>query len=38
MSMIINDVQYTSADAFVQLEKELIEYIDEKFDDDDAEE
>lgn len=37
-TMLINDVQYTSFDAFVQLEKEFIKYIDAKFDDDHVEE
>lgn len=30
--MLVNDVQYTSYDDYVQLENELIEYINENFD------
>lgn len=34
--MLINDLQYNSFDAFVQLEKELISYIDTNFDNEDV--
>lgn len=36
--LLINDVQYTRFDAFLQLEKNFVEHLDGRLDDDEVEE